>query len=712
MKTKFKDWVGAQNQKIISLSLKLKWRDYDIRPLILATTLFLVVTLILSTNFFPQTVRGIELGKPSPKTIKAQRSIEFIDHDKTEELKQQAYDSVEPVYKYDVMVAPAVEKNIQNFFNAVRDTKANEALEPDGQIKLLKEKVDKNISTDVLGASLGMSLEDLQSVEEKTTEISRRIMGDRISKKDIAARRDEFKNIVAELNLDSAKTNVITEVGSDYLEPNYIYDAEATEKERAETTSEVEPYGVKKVKGEIIVREGEVVTTEQQKILEELGLLRSGIDTMKILGTVLLVLLILAALAIYLYSYQDKVFKSPRLILVLSIILTAVILIAKVINPYFSPFLIPVAGLAMLITILFNPQLAIVTVLVASLFTSVIVGNNVQYLMVAILSGIFAVFLVTKITERKNLVQAGFWLSLLLAVSCFAVSAIAGTSFIESVKNSGWGIISGFTSAILTAGALPFLETGFNITTDTKLLELSNPNQPLLRELMMKAPGTYNHSIVIGNIAESAAEAVGANPLLARAGGYYHDIGKIKRPFFFVENQIQQNNPHDRTNPNLSYLIITAHVKEGAELAKKYKLPREIIEIIKQHHGTTLVAYFFHRAKEEGAKQFVDENSYRYPGNTPQSKEAALVMIADAVEAAARTIAKPSPTRLEQLVKKIVQNRLDDGQLDRSDLTLTDLQRIIKVYAQVLSGMYHGRVEYPGGQVVPLKRKTHGGSGK
>ncbi|HCG99630.1 MAG TPA: hypothetical protein DE036_07545 [Actinobacteria bacterium] len=290
---------------------------------------------------------------------------------------------------------------------------------------------------------------------------------------------------------------------------------------------------------------------------------------------------------------------------------------------------------------------------------------------------------------------------------------MSGAGLVEIMKNLGWGLLGGISMAVLTIGTLPFLEKVFGITTDIKLVELSYANQPLLRELMMKAPGTYNHSIMAGNLAENAAEEIGANPLLARVGAYYHDIGKIKRPLFFVENQIGCENPHDHTNPSLSCLIITSHVKEGIDLGKKYHLPPEILDIINEHHGTSIVAFFYHKAKESVVKETINEENYRYSGQRPKSKEAALVMLADSVEAAARTIAKPTPGRIEQLIKRIVQSKLDDGQLNESNLTLNDIEKIIRSFTQLLTSLYHTRVEYPTVPVPQARSFTaHGDSNK
>ena len=256
------------------------------------------------------------------------------------------------------------------------------------------------------------------------------------------------------------------------------------------------------------------------------------------------------------------------------------------------------------------------------------------------------------------------------------------------------GLLNGLICSISAIGLLPYFESVFGITSAIRLLELTNPNHPLLRRLLMETPGTYHHSIMVGNLAEAAADAVGADGLLARVGATFHDIGKVKRPIFFVENQLGADNPHDKIAPSLSTLIITAHVKDGLELAKEHKLPPVITSFITEHHGTDLVKYFYHRALEtnEGT---VKESDFRYPGPKPQTKETAIVSLADAVEAAVRSLSKPTPGKIEGLVRKIIRDRLDDGQLDESDLTFKDLNKIADAFSKVLIGIFHGRVEYP-----------------
>ena len=253
----------------------------------------------------------------------------------------------------------------------------------------------------------------------------------------------------------------------------------------------------------------------------------------------------------------------------------------------------------------------------------------------------------------------------------------------------------GIFTSVLTIGFLPFFESIFDIITPIKLLELSNPNHSLLRRLLIEAPGTYYHSILVGNLSETAAEEVGANALLCRVGSYYHDIGKLKRPYFFKENQMTKENPHDKISPNLSALIITSHVQDGLEIAKKYKLPSKVMDIIRQHNGDTLVAYFYHKAITAQGENLVSEDKFRYSFPKPQSKEASIVMLADSVEAYVRSQVEPTRDEIEKGVRIIIQDKINDGQLSQCDLTLKDIESVINSFLKVLAGIFHDRIEYP-----------------
>ncbi|MBE0448437.1 MAG: HDIG domain-containing protein [Actinobacteria bacterium] len=682
-------------EKIKELRQRVGRQGISFYRLLLALLIFSIILATLTIDFLPDKLTGIQVGKPSPKTVKASRDIEFVDFEKTVALHKEAASHVQKVYNQDWSVEPQITDSVHKFFDLLRQVRLNQALAPEAKLDLLIKGVDAGFNKNALKTALELPDSELNEVEGMIINHIDRIYRSPVTPENIVKKKGEFRSIAGSLTQSASKNALIAEVGSSYIKPNYFYDETATEKLKKEAIAGISPVIVSKQKDETVVREGEVVSSVQVKILKELGLMKRGVDLGRLAGLSLFALASFVAFSLYLYNYQRNIYKSNRFIGVLAIIFITTILIAKFVSPFYSYFLIPVGAAAMLTALLFNIEVAVLMIFTISLFSGLIAGQNYLYTLYGLLTGLFAIFAIYNIRHRTDLVLAGAWVTLATTALALITTLLSGAGLFEVFKNLGWGLLGGISTAVLTIGALPFLEKVFGITTDIKLVELSYANQPLLRELMMEAPGTYNHSIMAGNLVESAAEEIGANPLLARVGAYYHDIGKIKRPLFFVENQVGCENPHDHTNPNLSCLIITSHVKEGVEIAKKYRLPQEIIAIVNEHHGTSIVAYFYHKAKENIVKETISEEDFRYSGQRPRSKEAALVMLADSVEAAARTITKPSPKRIEQLIKRIVQSKLDDGQLNESNLTLNDIEKIIRSFAQVLTGLYHARVEYP-----------------
>ena len=358
-------------------------------------------------------------------------------------------------------------------------------------------------------------------------------------------------------------------------------------------------------------------------------------------------------------------------------------------------YLLPVAAASMLITILLDTKLAIFMTILFSIFTGIMTDNQLPYAINAFIGGLVGVYSVSKFSQRLDWVKAGVFVAG-ANIACILSLALMNSYTLRSTLIAlSLGVINGFFSAIFAYGSLPFLESGFKVTTSVRLMELANPNQPLLKRLLLEAPGTYHHSILVGNLGEAAADVVGADSLLVRVGAYYHDIGKIKRPYFFIENQLGGENPHEKLTPALSSLIITSHVKDGLELTRQYNLPPVISDFISQHHGTSLVTYFYHKAVEIGNADNVKEEDYRYHAPKPQSKEAAIVMLADNVEAAVRSMTAATPDKVEVLVRRIIKERLQDGQLDESALTFKDLDRIAVAFTRILSGIFHTRIEYP-----------------
>jgi putative nucleotidyltransferase with HDIG domain len=316
-----------------------------------------------------------------------------------------------------------------------------------------------------------------------------------------------------------------------------------------------------------------------------------------------------------------------------------------------------------------------------------------------------------RITDRTAILRAGLVVGVVNMISILAIKmALGQLTGTEELYETGFGFLGGVLSGLLVLGLAPLLEP-LGYTTDVRLLELANLNHPLLKKMSMEAPGTYHHSIMVGNIAEAAAELIGASPLLARVGAYYHDIGKVgkkTKPTYFIENQQRGFNPHDKLEPSMSSLILVSHVKHGVEKAREYRLGGPIIDIIQQHHGTNLIKFFYNKAQEKSGKNHhsVSEDKYRYPGPRPQSKEAALVMMADVVEAACRTLTDPTPARVQKRIQSLIMGLFSEGQLDQSTLTLKDLHAVTKTFVRALQGILHSRVEYP--EEPKVREKTNG----
>ncbi len=410
-------------------------------------------------------------------------------------------------------------------------------------------------------------------------------------------------------------------------------------------------------------------------------------------GILILLILLELILILFMRKFCKSVYNNIQKVVALSIIIIITLTAAKFISGY-SILIIPIFLAPMLISILLDLGLAVISNIILTIAVSLITKGEFGFLVMSVISGTITSFVISKAKQRSKLSAAGLLTAGINAAVIMSIGVISRGDFQKIVSDSMVAALNGLISIILTIGILPFIETGFNIVTPLKLLELANPNHPLLKRLLVEAPGTYHHSLMVGNMAEVAAEAIGGNALLARVGAYYHDVGKIKRPNFFKENQLSDN-PHDRMTPNLSTLVITSHTHDGAEIAREHKIPQDIIDIIKQHHGSTMVACFYHKAQKDGAGKKVRQEDFRYNGPRPTSREAAVVMLADSVEAAVRSMTDRTEGKIEGLIRKIIKDKLEDGQFDMCELTLKDLNDIANGFLRVFSGYFHGRLQYP-----------------
>ena len=451
-------------------------------------------------------------------------------------------------------------------------------------------------------------------------------------------------------------------------------------------------------------REGALSTSSGQRaalgvvtaLLIAVPLVASRDSLTTALADVVLVALLVLVGGLYLVRNEPEVWTRFRDVSILAALILGVVYgtwLSAMFLPGVPSYVLPIPLAPILATLLLNPRVGILVGVVGvgvGVLFGVLDGAHVVGSLLASAAGVTAMGV---ISQRSRLITAGGLVVAITGAAAMGATLIEGGVLPGSIVAGGLGLVGGSLTVILMLGLLPVFELVFGVTTDVRLLELANPGHPLLKRLMMEAPGTYSHSVMTGNLAESAAQQIGANGLLARVGAYYHDVGKIRRPGFFVENQAGGENPHDNTSPALSALIIAAHVREGVALAEEYHLPLEIVEIVRQHHGTSIVSYFYNKATAEGGPVY--EADFRYAGERPRSREAALVMLADSCEAAVRATRKPTPPRIEEVVRKVVAGKLADHQLDLANLTLAEIEAITVVYTQLLASVYHPRLEYP-----------------
>ena len=500
------------------------------------------------------------------------------------------------------------------------------------------------------------------------------------------------------------------------IKPNLTFNKRETALRKEAAGKSVKPFFFKVKKGEIFIREGARITPEQ---LLKLNAQYKNLKQKKMLGRVPAMAVLMAFLLISMYQLGLRKSRSTdseiRDLLLNAVMLLVIFFMVIAFNSvaietargfhFFSPrallYAIPVAGGAMLICVFHGIVTAASFSLVVSVLACAVVDGRVEFFIYFFVSSLLAATWVRRYRDRGVFVEAGLKVGLCNMILAFAMEGLHGDFFsVESVIACSSAFIGGVLVGVIATGLMPLIEMAFGYTTDIKLMELANLDQPLLRELMVQAPGTYHHCVIVSNMVEASARAIGANPLLAKVAAYYHDIGKIKKPLYFIENQAGRGNRHEKLAPSMSALILIAHVKDGVELARQAKLGREIISIIEQHHGTSLIQFFYGKAKERAEKKGdkalgVKEEDFRYRGPRPQTKEAGLVMLADVIEAASKTLVDPTSARIQGMVQKIMNKVFSDGQLDECELTLKDLHAIAKSFNQTLSGIFHHRVEYP-----------------
>ncbi|MGD9300219.1 MAG: HDIG domain-containing protein [Desulfobacterales bacterium] len=513
-------------------------------------------------------------------------------------------------------------------------------------------------------------------------------------------------------DLDYGLLNLVVDFVQRLIQPNITLNRNETQERKKAATAEIKPVLHKIKAGEMLLREGERVTGVQLLKLKTLAtqskkqqVLFSSIGAAMVLVCLLVTTYILHLnLPGRLPGAHNKsllfmacVFLTFFLLAEISYKLSEVLTLNATLPIQMSStwFGIPLASGAMIVCVFMGISVAIPIAMVMAVSFAVIFGNSLPYFLYFLISGTMAAYWVQNCRERKVFIIAGAKLGLLNILLVTGLDLyLAEVSGSKLFYDWTFGLMGGIGAGIVTAGIVPLVEIAFGYTTDISLLELANLDRPILRRLMIEAPGTYHHSVIVGSLVEAAASEIGANHLLAKVCGYYHDIGKINKPLYFIENQTNGKNKHDKLAPSMSGLILIAHVKEGVEIAKEHKLGQVIIDTIRQHHGTSFIRYFYDKAKQLKGEDQVTIDDFRYPGPKPQTREAGLVMLADVVEAASRTLDNPTPSRIQGLVQNLINNIFSDGQLDECELTLKDLHKIARSFNKILYGIHHHRIEY------------------
>ncbi|MFA6355909.1 MAG: HDIG domain-containing metalloprotein [Candidatus Omnitrophota bacterium] len=677
-----------------------------------------------------------QVGKVADRDIYAPIDFSFnagIDDDKTAEKKNNAALAVKDVYDIDPGVYDITSQNIKALFSTVRELRSVETISSE-------EKLVRARSANKFGLSDGDLKVLLQSSDTENAEpLLLKCMDDAFSQGIISpdekdSLKKQGKNVIRIRNLtaksesdaEAKSVRVPSEVpvpqfnepditdnklkavlkticsgaAAPDLKPNIV--ETSARRERAISSIPPQEKLLDVLQGELIIKRGEKVTPFHIAKFEAIRALSVSEKkfALSILGIALVVIVLVMMPGLYFKYYEPAIYSNNRHLFLIALIVVVITAIGKAIALSGGPaYFVPVAIAPILAGLLLGVRPAILIAVVTCLLAGLVVGERFDSSLIFISGSIIGIYMVRSVRNRSELFKAGVVVGVINAFCAIGLGILNNLESDAIFKDAAMYLMNGLAVGVIIVGTLHIFESLFHITTNISLLELADPNKPLLKELILKAPGTYHHSLIVGNLAESACDSIGANGLLARVGSYYHDIGKVEKSEYFAENQMVSESQHDKLAPTMSSLIIINHVKDGLEKAKKAGLNSALMDFIEQHHGTGLIYYFYQRALEsveDLAK--LEEEGFRYPGPKPQTKETAIVHLADSVEAASRTLQNPTPSNLEELVRRIINNKFIDGQLDECDLTLKDLNMIAATFTKVLTGVYHTRVQYPNGK--------------
>lgn len=690
---------------------KIGYRTFTFSALILTG---IIVYLLMLTGVSPEKY-DIAFLQPSNETIRSVKTVE--DPIKTEEERNRIASEVENVYQFSEQSGEKSAALVTSIFDLIQDVKTSDTYDSE----LMEENISQvrenlsvlgtegeglRFSDDAISSLLLMENNDLMELRNSVTSTVSSIMSDPIRVEEVAtAKNDIERRLRGDLSIPENVLPTVVFIGRFSIVENEVLNKELTEERVEQVKASVEP--TKILQGQVIVREGQIVDREIYRQLKLVGMLDNQSSLKPAIGLFLFIALCMWLFYVQLKKWNaDKDEKQRVLIVSMLIFILSVtgMKLISLVSENFDltiAFLFPTALAPMLVRSLINERfgvlMAFLTAAVAGIifqegYSSVLQMEIALYILFGGLAGLYVI---QGIDKRSHLLQTSMAVAVVnlvfMAFYLLMNQTVYGLS--ELLFYGIAAFTSGLLSGALTIGLLPFFESAFGLISAMKLIELSNPNHPLLKKILTETPGTYHHSVMVANLADAACESIGADGLLARVGCYYHDIGKTKRPGFFIENQMSHANPHDSLPPETSRDIILAHGTDGANMLQKHKMPKEIVDIAEQHHGTSLLKYFYIKAKEEGHD--INEADYRYAGPKPQKKETAIISIADSVEAAVRSMKEPTQEKIQGIVHAIIKDKLHDGQFDECDLTIKELKTVERVLCETLNGIFHSRIEYP-----------------
>ena len=695
------------------------------RLLIASVLLVLALAAILSIDVASNGL-GLRLGAIAQDDVRAPRSLTFESEILTSEARDGAADAVPPQYDYSPERAATIStQQASTYASDVQsiDAAFSTALGPTSRVELLAA-AQARLAEASRTTLLTLSSERWRLVRNEAARVLEDALRTELRDTDVATERQFLSGrMLAGLSPDERR--LAADLIAPLVVPNSSYSDELTSQARAAAAAAVEPVNVSVLQGEIIVDAGKPITELELEMIEAFELNESNLDTARLGGWFLLAALVVGLLLAWVWRFRPELWHRNNVLLLVGLMLIVATLALKLTaGRSILPFFLPVAAIGILVAILLDAGAATVILAVVALLAGAINGGSLEMAAYVFLGGFAGILGVRRGDRLHVFVQAGFAVAV-VNIAVVSTFALLGQRDLTGVLQL-WAAsaVAGAGSAVVAVGSFAVLGNLFGIVTVFQLLELANPSQPVLRRLLTETPGTYHHALMVANLAERAAEAVGADPLLARIAAYYHDIGKLGNPLAFIENQSGGENVHDQLPPEVSAQILKGHVVDGIEVAYRAKLPTSLIAFIPQHHGTALMSYFYAKAREAAAEPFgglateegaraaaaVDQRRFRHNGPKPQSREAAILMLADSVEASVRSLASRDEATIRAMVARIIDERLKDGQFDECDLTLRDIERIREAFVSQLLGMYHQRIAYPQNKIVEIEsRRASGG---